>query len=278
MKDNKFLLGIIVGVLVCLVLGGSFYLGTRFANKEDEKNNPDTKEESKKEESKDPSEFVDVKFSDDLVMEAREFNVHEFCHGVLYDYPGKSVTVDKLSDSLKLEMAIIHFSQKIYNKLDEAEDYEHVDLYKITEEDLKRYFKDLSFLKKYKDGKEFYLRSMLASGLYKDGAFYFTPEVGGCEGLGDDGNLASLISAKKNNKELVLRYAVYYAEIKIDDDDNVTVDAYVNEKDKKATETKVKYNDEKDRYDIDVDKYHQYEYVFDISEGNLQLEAINFVK
>ncbi len=276
MKKGNFILGVIVGILLIAIMAGCFYLGTKFANRNNEKSETETKEETKKEEL--TEEFKDVKLTDDLVLEAKNFSVYEFCNGSLYDYPGKSVTVDNLPDSLKVEMAFINYAQKIYDKLEEAEDLTNISALKIKEEELKRYFEDLSFLNKYKDGKDFYLKSILADGFYKDGAFFFTPEIGGCEGPGRNGVVADLIGAKKNNKELVLSFVVYYREIKIDDDDNVTVNAYVNEKDKKAAETKVEYDEEKGRYDIDIDKYHQYEYVFDISEGNLQLKAINYVK
>ena len=274
MKDNKFLLGIIVGVLVCAILGGCFYLGTRFANKDDKKDVPDTKEETKKEENAPTDEFKSLSLDDKLVKEAVLFDASTLCGSPINEYDQKSRTIDEISDKIKMEMIVSRYIDEIIRTV-ESDDGDST--FDLKEEDLKRYFKDLSFLKKY-EGKNTSFDSYPSTMTYKNGVLSFKGYPTGCEGLGE-GYHSQVISAKKNSKQLIFKVITYYLGAEYDEkEDKYVYSTYKDHKSKTAIEEDVKFDESTFQYILNNELYDQYEYVIDISEGNLQLEAINYVK
>ena len=261
MKKGNFILGVIVGILIMAIMAGCFYLGTKFANRNSEKT--ETKEEAKKE---DPSVFKEVALSEDLVKEASMTNASNFCGGPVYTFTKEDVTVDELSSEVKLNMAFGRYASEIVALTDTGKSYE------VEEKDIEKYFKDLSFLDKYKNGKEFSF-AVPAMGKYKNGKFVFTPYPTGCIGAYEGYN-TELVAAKKNDKQLILTYNYFYQTYDYDKDE---LHIYKAKGDKEPAEI-VKYDEESERYKIEKDDYQKYEFVFYISEGNLQLEAINYVK
>ena len=193
---------------------------------------------------------------------------------ICFVFPKESVKVEDISDEVKTEMAFGRYASDMYKKIAEAYDTETIEAVKIKEEDLKRYFKDISFLEKYKNGKDITPNSVAAVGKYKDGVFSFTAYPTGCEGYSND-YTTTLVSAKKNDKQLVLRYAYYFLKYDINKEES---NSYKAKGDKEIVEKALVYDEELKGYKIDPSKYDNFEFVFDISEGNLQLEAINYVK
>ncbi len=263
MKKGNFILGVVVGVLIMAILGAGFYLGTKFVAKGDDKKDTETKEEAPKE---DPSVFKEVSLSDALVKEASMTNATNFCGGPVYTFTKEDVTVDKLSAEVKMNMAFGRYTSEIVALTDTGKAFE------VDEKDLEKYFKDLSFLEKYKNGKDFSF-AVPAVGKYKNGKFVFTPYATGCIGAYEGYN-TELSSARKNDKQLILTYNYFYQTYDYDKDELKVYKA----KGDKAPEEIVKYDEETERYKIEKDVYQKYEFVFDISEGNLQLESINYVK
>ncbi len=264
MKDNKFILGLLVGILVCLFCVGAFYLGTRYANKTDQKDNPDIKEEKKED-----LEFKDLALDDSLVLEAEELNPHYICGGSIFlkYYTGKSVKVDQLKDELKIEMIFNQYGSDVLAHTDKDDP-----VFSVKDKGFDKYFEDLSFLDSYKDGETYSLASMPATFEYKDGLFRFTSYATGCEGA-YEGDVSRIVSARKNDEQLVVNYVVFYVTY---DYEKETIDSYLHEDDKKPVEKNIEV-DKNNQYVINSDLYDHYEFVYDITNGNLRLESINYL-
>ena len=261
MEEKKSNLGlwVVIGVLFVAVVGLSFYLGTKFANKEDKKET-ETKEEAKE------SKFEDVSIKDSLVADAMRFNVKYICGGPVIEFKGQNIKVDELSDEYKANVYLGSFADITMSLTEDG-------TYSVDDKFDDRYFKDDSFLKKYRNGEKLHFYNGPVIAEYKNGKFVFSKYATGCEGAYEGYN-TQLVSARKNDKQLILDYAYYYQTY---DYEKEEASIYFKKGDSKPAEQGVKVNEETYEYIIKPELYDHYEFVMDISEGKLQLTEIVYV-
>ena len=213
-----------------------------------------------------------------LVKEAEKFVPEAFCGGINLDLEKRDKDISDISDIDKIRMLL---SLGMCGK---------------TESELETYFKDLSFLDVVKPaidtctdsrngepchagaktnvdiGMSMYMK-------YDDGKFVCETYGMGCIGGGNDGDYFSLLDAKKNDTTLILDYLHYYKDVDYDSE----TDKFINNIYKEKGDTNLLYSFENNQYfvekmkEIDKTKFDGYQYVFDISEGNIWLKKINYL-
>jgi hypothetical protein len=263
MEEKKSNLGlwVVIGVLFVAVVGLSFYLGTKFANKEDKKET-ETKEETK-------VEFESVKLSDGLVADAKKYIATTLCGNVIYSFDREDNTFEELPEDYKFAV-LVNFYHKEFMQTVETEKGYTLDL-----DDVKKHFDDISFIENHKGAYNF--AAWPYSMEYKNGKYVVSGYPTGCIGIAE-GYYYQAIDAKKSKDEFVLTVIAYYVKSPDLDDGELHAYVYRSEDDKEPIDKDPSFNEDTMSYNLTNDKYDKYEFVYNLDGSNIKLKEIKYVK
>ena len=268
---KKGIIGFIIGVVATLGLVLCFYAGMQFAKKEDKK---DTKTEEK-EPAKKPEKVegkIDLDIDHDEVVEARRAFPFALCHEYILRLDGKSRKVSELKDTEKLAMVINYYTEELFNNDSDDGDYRM----ELSESQIKRLFEDTSFLKKLDDDQYAIDARVIQK---ENGKYILTAYPTGCVADEYEGANMTLYKAYKEDDKLVLVYAYAWEVTKFNEKiDDFEVTYYKAKGDKSVVVKNPEFDDNIQEYKVDWSKFNTYEFVYDISDGNLRIQEINFVK
>ena len=243
--------------------------------KEEPKKDDSRKEEPKKEEKPSTPEEPDysgkriVKHKTGLkpYEEAQSLIPFNLCGAPEVPLEKKSLTIRDLSSDLKGKMII-----SSYGPLGED------DIVYLTEEEMSKYFEDLSFLRKLRDSKDNQY-SLTASMLsFKNGKYVIETYATGCEGV-REGKSLEYVDYSINGNTLTLRYAYYWVSFSYDEKNDMYYYEYRKDKDGKVIYDKVNAMADEPLYNgkkITYEQFDKYNFVFDISHNNIRLTNINY--
>ena len=281
-KSNKGLIITLVIVIILLILSLAA-CGYLLLNKTEGKG------EKKTEEKEVVEELKDVDLDNLLVTEARNFEINHICAGTSLNLNKKDIKVEDLTSLEKLNVVLSANADKIV--LVTGEEDKNV---RISEESIKRYFKDISFLDDFKPAVDSasdaetneagHKGAKVEHNLlwpvymkYEDGAFLVEAYGTGCQGPSPEGLYLGLKSAQKNSEKLVLNYISYYSDPELDEDAQMfKYKVYKNKGDSKEVTTLEE--DVRDISKLDAKDFDNYQFIFDIKDNNLRLVEIKYVK
>ena len=268
MEKKNGLVYILCGIIAILAIALGVVLWQQ--NKKDdvkkEENTPEQKEE-----------FKDLEINDSLVEEAMRFIPNTFCGGVHITLTQENRKIEDFSNLDKFNMVLSLYENEIIGTA--VDDSKFV----LDEKELSKYFKDTSFMDEFKPGADTGYDAITKKSshdgyvavedtiipffmAYNDGKYSFTSYGTGCAGPGNDGYFLEVDSAKKSDKTLKIYVTSYYEVRDIDDDGEFMSTTYVHKEDKEPTDINEK------------DKFDKYELVFDITDNNLRLVELNYIK
>jgi len=204
---------------------------------------------------------------EDLVLEARGLIPTHMCGYPAMPLDKKDITIEQLADEIKGQMIISKYTNM---------DIDHP--VHIKEEELTKYFVDLSFLDYLKKNKEnqFELDPSILS--YSNGEYIVETYATGCEGA-YEGDTIEYIDYKLEGDILTLVYAYYYETYNYENQ----YTTYYKEKDGKVIFDKVTVDEingeNKPLYkgkELSFDQFNKYEFSFDISNNNLRLQKMSY--
>ena len=200
----------------------------------------------------------------ELVEKARSFIPFEICNYPQSPLNKKTLTINEMSDDFKGAMVVHSTGHTDPEK----------DIY-IKPEDYAKNFDDLSFLKKLEKDPELEYTSLNTHLFYKNGKYTIQSYATGCEGA-HEGLTMYFVGSKIEGNKLTLTYIAYYSTYNYEGEYE---SMYKEEKDSKPVYEKVtveEYGDPKmsDGKQIDYTKFDRYNFVFDISNGNLKLQKM----
>lgn len=285
-KGTKILLIILGIILLCGVGAGGWFLGVKYANKED----------SKKVEEKDKEKETNVEKEENKEIEQKTKESDKenknglptlsipsgFCGGVNFELQEKTINVKDISDEDKLTMladVLLDFNKKEIPKIDyyDEEGFElDFDIMEVAQ----KYFDVTPSMEEIMNegfsGRE-------SSFVYKNGKSYYYFLPGGCEGPNRDGDELIYKGEKKEGNTIIKSYYYYYVVVSDDfvegkdENGNQTwyspMDIYKNKKDKKPV-----YKDVIDIEKVDLSSFNTYDMYFDTTGGNMKLIKIEFNK
>ena len=279
-KQTRLII-VLVAIIIVLIFAIGLLVGqrlndipnkenpNRIVNEDDNKDKTEEKKEEEPEEDKYETIPTNSSYLDDVPGIPRYL-----CGGVMFNFNKKDVYLKDLSDNDKLNLLLTAYESEI--TVVGNPDYKPLIL---DDEDIKKYFEDTSFLD---DIKKNGLDSGKANNSYqvaepifiefKNNKLYVSEYATGCEGPGNDGYDVILVNAKKNSKELIKTYKVYYKKNLFDEKtDNFTNEIYINKND-----TKPKYRDvEYDEFaELDYTDFDSYTIHFDITNNNIRFEKM----
>ena len=195
-KDNTGILLIIIIILIILLGACAFMLYQEKSNK----NTTDTEErETKKQDTEETQKdkFNSISLEDEMVTRADNLNPKAACGQTTLELVKRNRTVNEISSIEKIRMLSSCGALKKIGTQKAT----------ISEENIKKYFEDTSFLEKYATGLpqgESLGYIAYTDIRYENGQLeYINPSPVGCEGPAQ-GSFLKLYSAKKNSKRLVL--------------------------------------------------------------------------
>lgn len=268
-KKTNIVTWIIIVILIVLLAGcGYLLIQERSKNKElngKEKNNTIA---TKKEEPIQEEKIEELELTDSLVVDATKIIPKHLCGGVAIKLEKEDRTIEEFTNQEKLDMIASIYEDNIIKTAADGSKYT------FTENELKKYFEDLSFLDAYKP-------STMAFTIYPakltfdNGDIIATSFGTGCEGPGNNGNILKIESAKKTDETLVINYLQYYRKYDFDDDaGDFVAKIYKTEDDKETVAKTVDVS----KYQFDKDKFNHYSFIYNIKDGNLQLQKVEFIE
>lgn len=272
---------VLVAIIVILVFVIGILLGSRINNKP-QTNAPDkieekTEKEEKKEEpalekedtSNKDAEEKPVKKVDEkkLVKEAQTLIPFHMCGYPAMPLNKKDITIDQLDKKVKAQMIIGKYTNM------DIDNPVH-----IKEEELTKYFADLTFLdylKKDSDNQYELSPSILT---YSKGEYIIETYATGCEGA-YEGDVIKYVDYKLEDDNLTLIYAYYWETYNYEGN----YSTYYKGKDEKVIFDKVTADEKSEEYrplykgkELYYDDFNKYEFTFDISNDNLRLQKIAY--
>ena len=259
-KKSNIGLWVVIGVLFVAVVGLSFFLGTKLANKEGKKE--DTKEETK-------VEYESVKLTDNLVVEAKKYMATSLCGDSIYAFDKKDRTFEELNEDYKFAVLVNFYRDEFMQAVNTEKSYT-LDL-----NDVRRHFDDISFIENHK--QQYDMAAWPYSMEYKNGNYVITGYATGCIGV-TEGYYFKVIEAKKSKDELVLTGIAYYVSSPDLDDGELHEYMYKSEDDKDPIDKDPSFNEDTLSYNLTIDKYDKYEYIYSLDGSNVKLKEIKYVK
>lgn len=279
-KQTRLII-VLVAIIIVLIFAIGLLVGqrlndipskenpNRIVNEDDNKDKTEEKKEEEPEEDKYETIPTNSSYLDDVPGIPRYL-----CGGVMFNFNKKDVYLKDLSDNDKLNLLLTAYESEI--TVVGNPDYKPLIL---DDEDIKKYFEDTSFLD---DIKKNGLDSGKANNSYqiaepifiefKNNKLYVSEYATGCEGPGNDGYDVILVNAKKNSKELIMTYKVYYKKNIFDEKtDNFTNEIYINKNDSKPKYRDVDYDEFAELDYTDFDSYTMH---FDITNNNIRFEKM----
>ena len=278
---------VLVAIIVVLVFALGFVIGTNNNIKNEIKNGqqvelPEEKEVTEGEEEEEPEEEPEEEIEEEF--EEVSLNSHflddvpripeYLCGGVMFPLNKKDVYLKDLSINQKLNLLISGYDNQI--KVEGNPDYKPLIL---DDEDIEKYFADTSFLNDIKkngfdsgEANNSYEVAEPISMEFKNNKLYVSKYPTGCEGPMKDGYQVKLINAKKNSKELVMTYKVYYLKSYYNEKtDDFTNEIFVSKND---TRSKYKNVDYDEFENLDYSDFDSYTMHFDITNKNIRFEKM----
>ena len=216
----------------------------------------------------------ELSFDSDLVKDAKRLVPQDICGNVDYRFDGKNRKVSELTDEEKLYMLMNYLGKDISIEYDDNGDIVPV---VVEESVVKKYFDDISFLNIVKRKTIEHTPYIFS---YENGKYKLSVMITGCEGPEvHTGNMLELEKAMSFGDKLVLTYNYYYGDTKENSNNNSGFDYYFY-KHKNDTEYIAKnpeYNETSDSYKVDWSKFDKYEFVYDIGDGDLKIQEINYI-
>ena len=268
---KKGILGFIVGVVATLGLVLCFYAGMQFAKKEDSKDAKTEEKETNKKPEKTEGK-IELDIDHDEVQEAARALPFALCHEYFLRLDGKSREVSDLKDSEKMAMVMAYYTEDLFNNGADEDEYKM----ELSEAQIERLFEDTSFLKMLKKD-QFSMDARTMEN--KDGKYIFSAYPTGCVADEYEGDNLTLYRAYKEDDKLVLVYAYSWEVTKFNEKiDDFEITFYKSKGDKSVVVKNPEFDDNAQEYKVDWSKFNSYEFVYDISDGNLRIQEINFVK
>lgn len=275
-KKSNFWMGFVFGFAAVLVLGLCFYAGTLVAKHEDKKDTK-TEEKAEKKDEKDETKAVELKATDKLVEEARKLVPMKMCHGYDIKLEGKSRTLDDLSTNEKLAMTAFYFGSNLSFENIDPDKYTGEVHEELKVEDVEKIFEDTSFLESLKKKGSYGVGPY--SVLYQKGKYYYNLIATGCIAEEYKDDLLGFYKAVKEGNTLKVTYGYAYIDEHYDEkEDDFVSYLYKAKGDKEPLVKNPEINDETYLLEVDWSKFNQYEFVYDISDGNLRLQEINYIE
>lgn len=294
-KGTRMFLIIIVLLLLCGVSGaGGWYLGVKYANKEDSKRIEEKKEEPKKEEPKKEEKPKPEQPPEEKPKEEEGFTKEELgsiptlsfpklmCGGTNFDLQEKTVYAKDISDEDKLTMlagVLLEFNKAKVPDIDYY-DEEGFKLDFDIKEVAKKYFDLTPSIEKLMNRG---FSNDESSFVYENNKSLYYYTAGGCEGHDNGGNELVYRGQKKDGNTIIKSYYYYYSvvledfyEEELPDGTTLVTDqitVYKNKNDKKPVYEKVLMTDE-----LDLSNFNTYDMYFDTTGGNMKLIKIVFNK
>lgn len=268
----KKIIGIILGIIMVLgVLGLSFFAGMKYANHE----NGNEQKINEKDSDLAPKEEL-IKLDDNVVKDADSIIPRTICHGYAIKFDKKNRSVKDISAKEKLAMVIAYFGKDLSFDNVPDDEYDGEVSKEIKKSDIEKLFKDTSFLKALEKEKDQFYGTGLYGMYIENNKYYVNMVATGClaEEYSDD--YIQLIKAEKRDGKLVLTYSYSYLTTKYNEKkDEFTYTLYRNKGDKTPVEKDVSV-DEDGEFVVDWSRFHEYEFWFDTSAGNMRLQEIRF--
>ena len=281
-KQTRLII-VLVAIIIVLIFAIGLLVGQRLndiPSKENpnrivnEDDNKDKTEEKKEEEPEQKEDKYEDLPANSRYLENVPGIPRYLCGGVMFNFNKKDVYLKDLSDNDKLNLLLTAYEREI--TVVGNTDYKPLIL---DDEDIKKYFEDTSFLD---DIKKNGLDSGKANNSYqvaepifiefKNNKLYVSEYATGCEGPGNDGYDVILVNAKKNSKELIKTYKLYYKKNIFDEKtDNFTNEIYINKNGSKPKYRDVAY----DQFaELDYTDFDSYTMHFDITNNNIRFEKM----
>ena len=220
-------------------------------------------------EAKKEEKLVKVEEDDSIISLTEYFGLYDYCDGSGFGYrlDKTNRSIEDFTDEEKLNILLdILISRTLDNEVDSIE---------IEEDELEKYFDDLSFLDIVKE-KGSYGRAGFSI-TYKNGKYITKLNSSDC---GDEFNETEELffyEAEKNSHTLYITYAYAYATYELLDtfavEDEYEIMLYKHKGDKDAVYAFTEAPDK-----LDFSSFDKYQYVIDISNGKYKLKEIKYIE
>lgn len=273
-KQTRLMI-VLVAIIIILVFVVGVLIGERRNNNlkpqesnkvVDKKDSTEKEEEPKKEDKKEEQskKKIDEKA---VVSEAKSLIPIEMCGHPMMPLNKKDVAVNQLDNEIKGEMIIGK-----YTNID-IDNPVH-----IKEEDIAKYFEDVSFLDYLKKDENNQYTLNPSTMTYSNGEYIIETYATGCEGA-YEGDSIEYVDYTLEGNSLTLIYAYYWQTYNYEEE----YTTYYKEKNGKVIYDKLTIDPNSKDYkllykgkEITYDQFNKYEFTFTISDNNLYFQKITY--
>ena len=220
-------------------------------------------------ENKKEEKTVEVDENDSILSLAEYFGLYDYCDasGFGYRLDKTNRSIEDFTDEEKLNLLLDIFMSRTLN--------EEVDSIEIDEDEVEKYFDDLSFLDNLKE-KGSYSRAGFSIE-YKNGKYITQLNVFDCNDDFTETEELFFYEAEKNSNTLYITYAYAYATYELIDtfavEDEYEIMVYKHKGDEEAV-----YAFSETPEKLDFSSFDKYQFVIDISNGNYKVKEIKFIE
>jgi len=267
-KKSNGIIFVLCGIIIILLAVVGFLLWQNMSKEKPDNTKTEPKEEVKTEE---------VSIDDSLVTEAYSLIPKGICGDVEFELEKNDRTISDLSNKEKMKMIESHYRMQMIRVNEDEKFY-------ITNDELKRYFEDISFVKDYVENTADDKRSIgLADEiLYNDGKLSMKHLYGtGCEGP-SQGTRPALYSAKKTGNLLALNVIVFTQKAINDEMDSdgkyhFVYEIYRDEDQKEKGYEGYFDGENAAKEKLDANFFYGYQFVFNTADDTVRLESIKYL-